>query len=101
VGSVSALTRTIAVGFGVFAPTIATLEAPYPYIIMLTIATIGMIVTFALPPAGLNLPIVQKTGNHTSILLDRSSNAPVLVQGLNPTAAYFPMTNYLQHVASF
>jgi len=81
VGSVSALTRTMAVGFAVFAPTIAALEAPYPYIIMLNLSTLAMVLTFALPPAGLNLPIAQKTGNHTSILLDRSSNAPILVHG--------------------
>lgn len=63
VGSISALTRTIAVGFSVFAPTIAYLEAPYPYILLMTLATIGLIFTFALPPPGLHLPIVQKTGD--------------------------------------
>lgn len=63
VGSISALTRTMAVGFSVFAPTIAYLESPYRYILLLSLATIGLILTFALPPPGLHLPNVHKTGD--------------------------------------
>ena len=101
VGSVSALTRTLAVGSAVIAPTIAGLEAPYPYICVMTLATIGMLLTFALPPPGLNLPTAHKTGTHTSVLIDRQTNAPTLVHGWDPSDAYYPMTNYLQHISSF
>jgi len=52
VGSFSALSRTIAVGSAVVAPMIASMDAPYPYICLMILATLGMVLTFALPPPG-------------------------------------------------
>ena len=76
------------------APTIAGLDAPYPYICMMALATFGVMLTFALPPPGLNLPTAHKTGTHTSVLIDRQTNALTLVHGWDPDATHYPMTNY-------
>jgi len=58
VGSVSALVRTMAVGGSVVAPTIANLTAPWAHVCLMSLATFAMILTFFLPPPGMNLPTV-------------------------------------------
>ena len=78
VGSVSALTRTMAVGASIMAPTIANFEAPYPFVSLMSLATFAFLLTFFLPPPGANLPAVQKTGDASAIIVDKVSNAPTL-----------------------
>lgn len=56
VGSVSALTRTMAGGASVIAPYVASMTAPYPYVFLLSLASFAFLCTFALPPPGMNLP---------------------------------------------
>lgn len=56
VGSVSALIRTMAVGASVVSPTIANLTAPWPHVVLMSMATFAMILTFFLPTPGINLP---------------------------------------------
>ena len=56
VGSVSALIRTMAVGASVVSPTIANLTAPWPHVVLMSMATFAMILTFFLPVPGINLP---------------------------------------------
>ena len=100
VGTVSALTRTMAVGAAVVAPTVASLEAPWPYITLMSLAGFACLLTLGLPKPGLHLPAVQKTGENTSVLIDRQSNAPTHVFDAENKAPY-PMTNYSMHVSSF
>lgn len=52
VGSVSALTRTLAVTAASMAPTISNLAAPIPYICLICLATFGFLLTFFLPAPG-------------------------------------------------
>lgn len=98
VGSVSALTRTIAVGSGVFAPTIANFEPTTRYICLTALATFALLMTFFLPPPGQNLCVAQKTGDASVVLLDKQSHAPTQAYGAD---SLFPMTNYALHQASF
>lgn len=71
VGSVSALTRTMAVGSSVVAPTIANLPAPYTHVVLMGLATFAMLLAFLLPEPGTNLPKVQKTANDSAIFIDK------------------------------
>ena len=101
VGSVSALTRTFAVGSSVLAPTVANLPAPLPQVFLMSLATFSFLLTFLLPPPGLNLPAVQKNGETSAILIEKQSNTPTLVPGMDPTNPEQPMTNFAMHVNSF
>ena len=100
VGSVSALTRTMAVGACVAAPTIANLPDPWTHVFLLSVSTVGCILTFFLPPPGLHLPSVQKIGD-ASVLIDRSTNHPTLPYKQDPLNINPPMTNYAMHSLSF
>ena len=71
VGSVSALTRTFAVGSSVLAPTVSNLPAPLPQVFLMSLATFAFLLTFLLPPPGLNLPTVQKNSETSAILMDK------------------------------
>lgn len=73
VGSVSALVRTMAVGGSVIAPTIANMQAPFPHVCLMGLATFAFLLTFFLPAPGKNLPAVQKTGNESAVLIDKQS----------------------------
>jgi len=97
VGSVSAITRTIAVGAAMGAPTIATLPTPYPFIIVMIVATAALLLSFFLPPPGTYLPSVQKTGDIAVVLVDKNTNTPTLA---NPLETH-PLTNLGLHQASF
>ena len=101
VGSVSALARTMAVGASVVAPSVANMDAPYPYLFLLSLATFAFLCTFALPSPGLNLPGVQKTNDVSVILIDRQSNAPTHTNIQYLTSNYLHLTNYALHSNSF
>ncbi len=55
IASVQLLSRTIGVGFGIFSPTIASFEAPYPYLILICASIIGFLASIKLPDAGYHL----------------------------------------------
>ena len=55
IAAVQLLSRTIAVGFGVFTPSIASFEPPIPYLILLGTATMGFLASTRLPKAGHHL----------------------------------------------
>jgi hypothetical protein len=101
VGAVSALTRTMALATAVTAPTIAQLAQPWPYVVLMAVAGLAMILSFALPPPGLHLPTAQKNEDQSVILIDRQTNMPVLAHHLDLTGPHYPMTNYALHQASF
>lgn len=61
IAAVQLLSRTIAVGVGVFSPSIAALKPPYPYIILLAASVVGFFASLRLPKAGNHLQIVKKT----------------------------------------
>ena len=100
IGSVSAIIRTMAVSACVTAPTIANLPDPWTYIILLSISTVGCILTYFLPPPGMHLPSVQKIGD-ASVLIDRSTNHPTLLSMRDPLNKEPQMTNYAIHSLSF
>lgn len=52
IGSVSALTKTIAACSASLSPAIATLAAPLPYIFLVCMTTLGLLLTFFLPAPG-------------------------------------------------
>ena len=56
VAAVQLMTRTMAVGFGVLAPTLASFEPPVPYILLLIVAILGFFASSMLPNAGHHLP---------------------------------------------
>lgn len=56
VASAQLLSRTIAVGFGVLSPTIASLEPPYPYLILVGVSVTGFLASLRLPKAGYHMP---------------------------------------------
>ena len=101
VGSVSALTRTFAVGMSVLSPTVANFPAPMPQVFLMSLATFAFLLSYLLPPPGVNLPTVQKNGETSAVLIDKMSNAPTLITGMDPTSPDYPMTNYAIHAASF
>jgi hypothetical protein len=71
VGSVSLLTRTLAVGMGVFAPTISVLEPPIPHIVLICIATTGFIASLFLPDPGHHLQQTKQTGENSVLVIDK------------------------------
>ena len=58
VGSLSLLVITISKASALVSPSITTLPAPVPYIIMGLSVVIGFIAALCLPPPGLYLPIM-------------------------------------------
>lgn len=60
IAAVQLLVRTIAVSSGVLSPFIASMPAPYPYLILLVISTGGFMASSLLPKAGSHLAIVSK-----------------------------------------
>jgi len=84
IGSVSALTRTMAVGSSILAPTIANLAEPYPQVFLMSFAAFAFSLSFLLPPPGINMPTAQKREDNSVVLIDKQSNAPTYVTGMDP-----------------
>ena len=74
IAAVQLLSRTIAVGAGVFSPSIASLKAPYPYIILLIASIIGFFSSLGLPKAGNHLKPVIKKDDEKIKIVDPSSD---------------------------
>ena len=96
VGSVSLLTRTLAVGFGVFSPTIATFPEPWPYICLLSVATIGFVASLFLPEPGHHLPHMRQTGDNSVLVVDKATDQATLVFNNSVMTA-----NFVKHNMSF
>ena len=96
IGFTSMITRTVAVGSSVFAPTIVTFPPPYPFLVLSAIYTLGIISTFFLPPAGIYLPKTKQTGEHSVQLVDRSTDQISVIhlasQGANVSYATHSMS---------
>lgn len=84
IGSVSALTRTMAVGSSIMAPTIANLPAPYPQVFLVTLSTFAFSLSYLLPPPGINMPTAQRKGDNSTVIIDKQSNAPAYLTGMDP-----------------
>ena len=80
------------------APTIANLDAPYAFVVAGSLATFAAFLTFFLPPPGLHLPSVQKTGDMSVVVVDKATNALTLTVAID---AIQPLTNLSVHQASF
>ena len=69
IAAVQLMTRTIATGFGVLAPTIASLSPPVPYIVLLVISTLGFLAATRLPDPGHHLPKVQESDDKNVMII--------------------------------
>lgn len=56
IAAVQLMTRTIATGFGVLAPIISSQPTPIPYIVLMSISTLGFLASTRLPVPGHHLP---------------------------------------------
>ncbi len=69
------MTRTMAVGFGVLAPTLASFEPPVPYVLLLCVAILGFIASTMLPNAGRHLPKVEETEDKQVKIVEKGTKS--------------------------
>ena len=79
VAAVSLMIRTMSVSSGVLASTVASLPAPFPFIVLFAIATAGLLASMRLPPPGEHLPSVEVTGDNKFKLVDKETSSPTSI----------------------
>jgi hypothetical protein len=73
------LSRTIAVGLGVLSPTIASFDAPIPYLLLVGISLVGFTASTRLPKAGSHLPkIVIESDEVEPKIIEKQRNSEPL-----------------------
>ena len=105
IAAVHLLSRTIAVGGSILSPSVAALEPPYPYLILLGVSILGFLASFGLPKAGDHLLQVKTTVDcKRSVLFDPETDEPTLLHDFdsNQIVPPTPMIYHtMQHTQSY
>lgn len=83
VAAVTLMIRTMAVSSGILSPAVAALPAPIPFVILLAVATVGLVISLKLPPPGQHLNSVERTTDNKVKLLDKVTRVPTMLHSPN------------------